>query len=65
MSYKYFTINERNKLEVLLKENYKKLKNNHLPLLIKLKKYSIIMRLKMLVNTFRLLLNTYLGFELK
>ena len=23
MSYKYFTINERNKLEVLLKENYK------------------------------------------
>ena len=43
----------------------KKLKNNHLPLLIKLKKYSIIMRLEMLVNTFRLLLNTYLGFELK
>jgi len=34
--------------------------------LIKLKKYSIIMRLEMLVNTFRLLLiNTYLGFELK
>ena len=23
MSHKYFTINERNKLEVLLKENYK------------------------------------------
>ncbi len=26
MSHKYFTINERNKLEVLLKENYKVLK---------------------------------------
>ena len=47
-------------------ETFKKLKNNYLPLLIKLKKYSIIMRLEMLVNTFRLLLiNTYLEFELK
>ena len=26
MSHKYFTINERNKLEVLLKENYKIIK---------------------------------------
>ena len=31
MSHKYFTINERNKLEVLLKENYKvsKILNRH------------------------------------
>ena len=31
MSHKYFTINERNKLEILLKENYKisKILNSH------------------------------------
>ena len=42
-----------------------KSENNFSSLLIKLEKYSIIMRLEMLVNTFRLLLNIYLGFELK
>ena len=54
MSHKYFTINERNKLEVLLKENYKISK------FLKLPKFLTGTGLPFIVKSKELMANTLL-----